>query len=149
MKKFSDLQDIDKLSIRIHVAISHRYESQPPRCSLRINQRELYNNQIITNDTGAVFHVGLLDAICIEVELHEKDYNQDHTTAVILKSVVIENIDLVPGLIHHARYINDHNFNQPTTELGFNGIWQFFIDEPFYQWHHRVTGQGWLLKPQH
>lgn len=22
------------------------------------------------------------------------------------------------------------------------------IDEPFYCWYHRVSGQGWLLKPQ-
>ena len=22
------------------------------------------------------------------------------------------------------------------------------IAEPFYQWYHRVSGQGWLLKPQ-
>jgi len=21
------------------------------------------------------------------------------------------------------------------------------INEPFYQWYHRVSGQGWLLKP--
>lgn len=22
------------------------------------------------------------------------------------------------------------------------------ISEPFYQWYHRVSGQGWLLEPQ-
>jgi hypothetical protein len=22
------------------------------------------------------------------------------------------------------------------------------ITEPFYQWYHQVSGQGWLLKPQ-
>lgn len=22
------------------------------------------------------------------------------------------------------------------------------ITEPFYQWHHKVSGQGWLLTPQ-
>jgi hypothetical protein len=25
---------------------------------------------------------------------------------------------------------------------------QLAITEPFYQWYHRVSGQGWLLKPQ-
>ncbi len=29
-----------------------------------------------------------------------------------------------------------------------DGIYYFEIDQPFYQWRHTVTGQGWLLKPQ-
>jgi hypothetical protein len=29
------------------------------------------------------------------------------------------------------------------------GLWQFSTQgQPFYQWQHRVTGQGWLLIPQ-
>jgi len=30
--------------------------------------------------------------------------------------------------------------------LSENGI--LTIDEPFYRWYHRVSGQGWLLEPQ-
>lgn len=29
--------------------------------------------------------------------------------------------------------------------LAING--QLIIDEPFYCWHHKVSGQGWLLTP--
>lgn len=28
------------------------------------------------------------------------------------------------------------------------GMWRLTLDEPFYRWRHRVTGQGWLFKPQ-
>ena len=30
--------------------------------------------------------------------------------------------------------------------LAVNG--RLTISEPFYQWYHRVSGQGWLLTPQ-
>lgn len=30
--------------------------------------------------------------------------------------------------------------------LAINNVLEF--NEPFYHWLHRVTGQGWLLKPQ-
>jgi hypothetical protein len=29
-----------------------------------------------------------------------------------------------------------------------DGVWHFEIDQPFYQWRHVITGQGWLLEPQ-
>lgn len=28
-----------------------------------------------------------------------------------------------------------------------DGTWNMCLDEPFYHWRHRVTGQGWLLEP--
>lgn len=34
-------------------------------------------------------------------------------------------------------------------EFGYQsrGSWRMTLHEPFYRWHHRVTGQGWLLEP--
>jgi hypothetical protein len=29
-----------------------------------------------------------------------------------------------------------------------NNTWYFELDQPFYQWRHNITGQGWLLQPQ-
>jgi len=29
-----------------------------------------------------------------------------------------------------------------------DNVWHFEIDQPFYQWRHQITGQGWLLRPQ-
>ena len=28
-----------------------------------------------------------------------------------------------------------------------HNTWIMKLDEPFYRWRHRVTGQGWLLEP--
>lgn len=149
MSTFSNLLDIKLFDLRIYIGLEGLYETQKPIVSLKINGHEIYQQHKIETNLGAVYHVGLLDPICVEIGLHQKDYNVDHTTAIILKDIMIDNFNIVPNHTHHARYINDHNWNEPTTQLGFNGVWQFFIDEPFYQWHHRVTGQGWLLKPQH
>lgn len=45
-------------------------------------------------------------------------------------TVVVDNIEILP------RY----------SYLAVDG--KLTIDEPFYCWYHRVSGQGWLLKPQ-
>lgn len=148
MNLFSVLQDIDR-KIRIFVSLESVWLKQQPIFSLRINGHTVYDQQEMRSHCGAVYHVGLTDPICLEIELHRKDYNLDHSTAVRLKEISIDYLNLIPNFTHHARYINDHDWNHPTTELGFNGVWQFFLDEPFYQWQHRVTGQGWLLKPQY
>ena len=47
-----------------------------------------------------------------------------------LTSIKIDSFDVMPYVWHQ------------------NSIWYFEIDQPFYQWRHTITGQGWLLKPQ-
>lgn len=44
--------------------------------------------------------------------------------------VFIDNIEILPRYRH----------------LAIDG--QLIINQPFYQWYHQVSGQGWLLKPQ-
>ena len=147
MKKFSELQDTKRMQLRIHVMLKPIFNHEPPVVSLLINGKTIYDKRQSPSSIGAVQHVGLLDPVCIEIELSDKDYHQDHTTAIEVTELSIEYFNLIPDYTHYARYINDHNFTDPTSHVGFNGIWQFFITEPFYQWRHHVTGQGWLLKP--
>lgn len=45
-------------------------------------------------------------------------------------TVIIDNIEILP------RY----------SYLAADGV--LTINEPFYCWYHRVSGQGWLLQPQ-
>lgn len=47
-----------------------------------------------------------------------------------LTSIKIDSFDVMPYVWHQ------------------NSIWYFEIYQPFYQWRHTITGQGWLLKPQ-
>ena len=59
----------------------------------------------------------------------------------------IDDFDVVPMWTQLAKYSNDSNVTAPTNYLGFNGTWSLEITEPFYRWQHKITGQGWLLKP--
>lgn len=45
-------------------------------------------------------------------------------------TVLVDGIEILPRYRHLAQD-ND-----------------LIINEPFYTWYHRISGQGWLLKPQ-
>jgi hypothetical protein len=89
----------------------------------------------------------LTDRVQIEIYLQDKKYSSEHETALVIKSINFDGFELVPVYISRAIYINDHNYEQPTNYMGFNGCWKLDIDRPFYQWLHGATNQGWLLKP--
>lgn len=101
------------------------------------------NNTVVENIID--YRLPLLDTICIEIELRNKTYTLEYETAVIIEQISIDNINLVPKYDYLAEYINDHNNNNPTSYLGFNGKWTLTIDRPFYQWLHQAQNQGWLL----
>ena len=96
---------------------------------------------------NAVFdlNLDLTNTFEIEIELKNKQYSAEQETAIKIKTLQIDGIDLVPRFDYLATYVNDHNFTKPTSYLGFNGKWTLTIDRPFYQWLHQATGQGWLL----
>ena len=135
MNNYSDLLDIDT-DIRINLKLS---VIGSPDFSVSIADNQ-WNNQcnIIANNN-------LLTPFSIEIELRNKYYNLDYETAVIIDRISVDNIDIIPMYCHLADYQNDHNNNNPTTYLGFNGKWTLTIDRPFYQWLHQAQGQGWLL----
>jgi hypothetical protein len=80
----------------------------------------------------------------IEIELSNKHYTLEYETAVIIKQLSVDNIDLL-SKVYLADYVNDHNNTSPTSYLGFNGKWTLTFDKPFYRWLHQHSGQGWLL----
>lgn len=139
MNNYSDLQAID---YRLHC----RLELMPvgtPEVTVLING---------INGGGKLFKsvvfdvwIDLMKPFSIEIELKNKTYTTDYETAVIIQQLQIDDIDLVPRFDYLANYSNDHNNNDPTSYLGFNGKWTLTIDRPFYQWLHQVSGQGWLL----
>jgi hypothetical protein len=90
--------------------------------------------------------VSLYDKFEVKIELKNKiktESNQE--TALKIKLLQIDHIDMIPRFTHLANYTNDHAFTAPTDYLGFNGSWVLHIDRPFYHWLHEHTGQGWLL----
>jgi hypothetical protein len=139
MKNYSDLTDIDsRLQVKLIL--------EPvgvPEVSVIVGQ---------THGGGklfkpAVFEVelDLFKSFFVEIELKNKDYHAENETAVVIKTLQIDGIDLMPKFNYLASYINEHDNNNPTSYLGQNGKWTLTFDRPFYQWLHQATGQGWLL----
>lgn len=81
----------------------------------------------------------------IEIELRNKTYSLEYETAVIVQCIAIDSVEVIPKFSYLARYVNDHDYNDPTSYLGFNGKWILEFNRPFYQWLHQVTGQGLLV----
>ena len=140
MKTYSDLQDIDQL---INVKINLRTVGSPD-VIVEINQHR-YEHTGLSTPITVEYRVGLLDNINVVIKLRNKEYNINNETAVIIDNITIDDIDIVPKFDYLATYVNDHNNNNPTSYLGFNGTWQLNINQPFYRWLHKHTGQGWLL----
>jgi hypothetical protein len=140
MKNYSDLRAIDKL---IPVSICLEPVGQP-EIDIIVNNTVI-DYRPITNSVTVTEFVDLLSPINISVVLSNKIYTEEYETAVIIKRLSVDNIDLTPAYDYLANYQNDHSNNNPTNYLGFNGKWTLTIDRPFYQWLHQVQGQGWLL----
>lgn len=139
MKTYSDLQDIDsRLKCHIHLEpVGH------PDVSVIVGPH--LAGGILYRDLDIQVDLDLCQPFVIQIELQNKIYTADSETAVHIRSIQIDGQDLVPRFLGLARYNNDHGFKDPTDYLGFNGKWTLTIDQPFYHWLHKHTGQGWLL----
>jgi len=140
MKTYLDLQDIDtdlNLSIRLRPIGN-------PNIWVKVNH-DLIGYTRLSESIQLDYQIGLLDNIDIRIELHAKEYNNINETAIIIDNISVDNIVIIPKYDYLAKYVNDHNFKNPTNYLGFNGKWTLTIDQPFYHWLHQHSGQGWLI----
>lgn len=145
MKNFSELLATDAF-VTITVAIESIGNNGDPTAWIIINGRKVYHNRL-SFPVSASIEVPVLDPIEIEIGMSNKQYNEYAETAVVIRSVCIDDFEIVPNYTHLAQYQNERNIDSPTSYLGFNGVWRLSTVEPFYRWHHQVTGQGWLLEP--
>jgi len=145
MKNFSELLDTD-IEIPVAVTVSPVADNGMPTAQIRINN-QTWHYDVLAITTTVTCQIALLDPVVIEIDLSNKSYDQFKETAIIINSVRIDDFEIVPNFTHLAHYQNERNVDDPTAYLGFNGTWKLSILDPFYQWHHAVTGQGWLLKP--
>jgi hypothetical protein len=140
MKTYSDLQAIDT---RLHLHI----ELEPvgtPDITVSVND-VIDDYSRLSNIIILDYHIDLLDLFAVNIELRDKHYTTEYETAVIIKRLSVDNIELIPEYDYLAKYVNDHDNNNPTSYLGFNGKWTLTIDQPFYHWLHQHSGQGWLI----
>ena len=140
MKTYSDLQDIDT---RLNLVV----ELEPvgnPTATVIINNQQ-YDYPQLSMPIIITKYLPLTDNINIDIIMSNKQYTLEYETAVIIRQISIDNIKLIPKYDYLAEYINDHDNNNPTTYLGFNGKWTLTIDRSFYHWLHEHSGQGWLI----
>jgi hypothetical protein len=139
MKTYSDLTDIDpRLNLTINI--------EPvglPDTRIVVN-RDSIDYPGLSAPITLDYRLSLLDPIDIDIRLSNKHYTTEYETAVIFK-IYIDNIEIIPKYNYLAEYVNDHDNNNPTHYLGFNGKWTLTIDRPFYQWLHQAQKQGWLI----
>jgi hypothetical protein len=149
MNNFLDLLDTDP-KILIRLQLTPICDNGAPQLVVTINGTRLHSGPVdaVTNITKTI---GLRDNVIVELVLKEKKYHESLETAVIINSIQIDDFEFVPnytdGDSNCIYYDNDHNIIAVTNYLGFNGVWQLRIDEPFYRWRHKNSGQGMLLEP--
>ena len=140
MKTYSDLQAIDT---RLHLHIELEPVGTP---DITVSVNDIIDDYPGLSDNIILdYHIDLLDLFSVNIELLNKHYTTEYETAVIIKRLSIDNIELIPEYDYLAEYINDHDNDNPTSYLGFNGKWTLTIDRPFYHWLHRHSGQGLLI----
>ena len=139
MKTYSDLQAIDS---RLHCHVELEPVGTP---EVAVIIAGVYGGGKLFKSVVFDVNIDLLQPFTIEIELKNKIYTTEQETAVIIKSLQIDGIDLVPQFDYLAEYDNDHANTDPTSYLGFNGKWTLTIDRGFYHWLHEHTGQGWLI----
>lgn len=139
MKNYSDLRATD---LKLNVIIKLTPVGNPD-IVVKVADN-LYSNSKLDNTIKLEYQLNLTDVFSIEVELKNKIYSTESETAAIIR-VTIDSIEIVPNFDYLASYINDHNYKEPTSYLGFNGKWILDINMPFYHWLHQITGQGLLI----
>lgn len=144
MKTFSELLDIETvLDLKMQIEVLE--ENGYPDFDIKINDMVVpttVENTLITIEK----QVSIYENIKIQVLLNRKNYSEVKESAVIVKKISIEGIEIIPKFVHKTNYVNERNKLLFTNYLGYCGIWELKIDRPFFQWYHEVSGQGMLIK---
>jgi len=134
----------DQQNINISIKVKPCENAESPDAVIIVNDKVLFDNNL--NSIQNIDHnIELLSNLSISIELKNKNYKESPISGIIIESLKIEDFDIIPNWTHLANYNNDHNNQNPTNHLGYNGVWSLNINEPFYRWVHKITGQGWLL----
>jgi hypothetical protein len=123
IKTFSEVLDIKNpnavvtITYRVHGLVVGWVEFNGNRCSEGTN----------------TFIVNLLEPMEL-ISTIEK-YNEG-TSAIEITDFSVNGYNAVPTYQHLSSTGNGYH--------DFIGIWQMSIEEPFYQWYHNASGQGWI-----
>jgi hypothetical protein len=142
MKNFLDLLATD---LRLDFELTVEPVGTPDT-EIWINQQLIHQGCLLA-PISIQEQLPLLSELLVLIKLKNKIYSLDSESAIVINQLSIDGFGIVPMWTQLARYTNDHHVDSPTAYLGFNGEWKLEINQPFYQWRHQVTGQGWLFQP--
>lgn len=149
MNNYLDQLATKDIRLPVQVVLEPITQNGAPDLLVQVNgQNYCYQpaqNLVTVNTT-----IHLLDNFSLLVSMTNKHYSEKLETAVIVSSITVDGHELTNWYSQCAEFIsyqNDQNVDYRGFYLGFNGVWCFELDRPFYQWWHVVSGQGWLLAP--
>jgi hypothetical protein len=149
MNNYLDQLVTNNICLPVQLILEPIAHTGVPELSVAINHSNYYQGPV--HDTVTInTTIPLLDPLSVILSMSGKIYSDVAETAIIVKSLKVDCIDLTNfdyQCVPCITYRNDQNINYQGFYLGFNGVWQFNIDQPFYRWLHTATGQGWLLEP--
>lgn len=133
MKNFLQLTDTHD-QLRNSITVRPYYDEDAPSVIVQHNDFVLY--------TGPLPEVRTFEFKCNLTDLYEVKVTLSNNSAVIVEQFMVDDIPLLPKYMLHSTYDAS---DDPTTHLDQMGIWSMKFDQPFYQWYHKVSGQGWLF----
>lgn len=122
IKTFSNILDIDtrdllqlQLAIAVHGNIHYR---------MRLNGH-------LISDLDTVYTVDLFSVINLKCTVFDACAG-----AVEIKLFSVNGTEVLPKYQHLAC--------PKTAWIDRPGVWEFRVDQSFYPWFHKISGQGWL-----
>ena len=146
MKNF--LQALDTTAKTVEILLKTRVISENgfPEVEIRYNQQVMHSG-ILKENKNFKFLDSIDSLMNFEIELKNKNYNRKLETAFIMDYISVDGLNIIPNYVHLINYDNDHDQNIKTNYLGYNGVWSLKINDPFYIWYHKISGQGMLFSP--
>jgi len=148
MKKFYDLLDT-RYSLPLLVKIAP-FTDTTPHVGIEIKGKRLYSGPV-TKEIDLTHSIYNDDSIDLKITISGKDYNKDQESALMFKTMIIDQVDVTSYVIQNAVYKTDmpwETYDKPTNHLGWNGQWSFASDKPFFHIKHDIKNYGWLLVPE-
>jgi hypothetical protein len=102
---------------------------------------------------GEAFWYGEINGKAIQTYTTYREFGLHDPISIYLKLTTLKGqggleIESLTVNGHEVMPKYQHMANNSTSYLSIeNEEWELKIDNPFYQWYHQVTGQGWLLTP--
>jgi hypothetical protein len=146
MNNFSQLLATE-IWLPVNIELDVRVDNGEPWTRVAVSGDVLYDDWI-QGPLELSTRVHIDQPVVVEISMRHKIYHSDRETAILLRRVEVDGIDVLSEFSHLSVYEHEHGGEPgPTTYLGVNGDWRLEITPCFYQWLHRCQGQGWLLTP--